>query len=64
MPRLYRWAIHITHKLIGSVKATDEQSAIEAAIKKFRIKNPEQQKLLRAQESGKVYRGSPAAGKS
>jgi hypothetical protein len=53
--KLYHWKIYLIRKrgeFIGSVDAADEKSAIAAAIEKYSITDPEQQKRIVAQRSG------------
>jgi hypothetical protein len=54
--REYQWAICLIRQrdkfLVGYVGAQDTDSAIEEAIKRFGITDPEQQKRLIAQRSG------------
>ena len=58
-PTLSRWAIYLIRsceELLGSVEAPDEPSAIEAAIGKYRIMDPERQKQLVARHVRRVLR--------
>jgi hypothetical protein len=52
-PKLHRWRIsriiERRAKLIGYVKAPDEEQAIREAIKQFKIRDAEKQKRLVAQ---------------
>jgi hypothetical protein len=53
--KLYHWRIYLIRKrgeFLGSVDAPDERAAIAAAIEKYGITDPEQQKRLVAQRSG------------
>jgi hypothetical protein len=62
MPKqaLYRWAIYLIPRgravLLGSVIASDQKSAITAAIEKFGITAPQAQVLAR--QVGNVHHGS------
>jgi hypothetical protein len=63
MPKqaLYRWAIHLIRGravLLGSVIASDQKSAITAAIKKFDITAPNSHAQLVARQVGNVHHGS------
>jgi hypothetical protein len=52
--REHQWAITLIRqhgKFLGYVKAPDQESAIQEAIKHFEIKDPEQQKRLIARRS-------------
>jgi hypothetical protein len=46
--RKNRWLIYLIGRrgMLGSVEAPDEKAAIQAAIKKFAIANPERKKRL------------------
>ena len=47
-----RWLIYLIRKrgeLVGSVEASDEKAAIVAAVEKYKITDPEQQRRLVAQ---------------
>jgi hypothetical protein len=54
-PILHYWRIYLIRKrgeLLGSVEAPDQKSAIAAAIEKYNITDPEQQKRLVAARAG------------
>jgi hypothetical protein len=56
-PAPYKWAIYLIRKrgeLLGSVEARDEKAAIEAAIEKYKITDPERRRRLVARRSGEV----------
>jgi hypothetical protein len=50
--KLSNWRVICIHgnraELVGTVPAADEKSAIKAAIKEYKIDNPEQQRRLAA----------------
>jgi Ser/Thr protein kinase RdoA (MazF antagonist) len=52
--REHQWAITLIRqrgKFLGHVSAPDQETAIQEAIKRFEVKDPEQQKRLIAQRS-------------